>query len=203
MYLTIEHDFDCEAPELGFDVTYRAGSRYRLGTIEADPDSHFADLLHDETGEDVDDIGEDDAIDRLQTMGWTILPAYAYIHGGVALSLATFSCPWDSGQFGFIVVSPEQWRALGVSVEHRDRYIQSAFQEWAEWLAGNVYGYRITDDAGDEVDSCWGFIGTDAASSGMSCYLPPEANAVADEAFSRIGTPIPFQSEGRKRVEPC
>lgn len=38
------------------------------------------------------------------------LPIYIYSKGGVALSTEPFSCPWDSGQVGFIFVSKEKLR---------------------------------------------------------------------------------------------
>ena len=38
------------------------------------------------------------------------LPIYMYDHSGIALSTKPFSCPWDSGQVGFIFVSKEKLR---------------------------------------------------------------------------------------------
>jgi hypothetical protein len=37
-------------------------------------------------------------------------PVYMYDHGGVALSVDKFHCPWDSGQVGFIFVSKSKLR---------------------------------------------------------------------------------------------
>lgn len=39
---------------------------------------------------------------------YIILPLYAYIHSGIALSLHPFSCPWDSGQAGYILVNKDK-----------------------------------------------------------------------------------------------
>ena len=36
-----------------------------------------------------------------------ILPVYMYDHGNIALSNTPFSCPWDSGQVGFIYATKE------------------------------------------------------------------------------------------------
>ena len=38
------------------------------------------------------------------------LPVYAYDHSGIALSCTPFSCRWDSGQVGYIVVTRDQLR---------------------------------------------------------------------------------------------
>ena len=37
----------------------------------------------------------------------TILPLYAYEHGMITVSTGRFSCPWDSGQVGFVVSTKE------------------------------------------------------------------------------------------------
>lgn len=38
-----------------------------------------------------------------------ILPIYAYEHGGITLSTGSFSCPWDSGQVGWIYATKERF----------------------------------------------------------------------------------------------
>ena len=39
-----------------------------------------------------------------------ILPLYLYDHSGITISTGMFSCPWDSGQIGFIYVSKQKVR---------------------------------------------------------------------------------------------
>lgn len=36
---------------------------------------------------------------------------------------------------------------------------ESVLQEWTHYIDGEVYGYIITDKEGNDVESCWGFIG--------------------------------------------
>src|SRR6056297_3490365 len=36
--------------------------------------------------------------------GDVILPLYMYDHSGITISLTPFSCPWDSGQIGFVQI---------------------------------------------------------------------------------------------------
>jgi len=36
--------------------------------------------------------------------GDIVLPLYMYDHSGITISLSPFSCPWDSGQVGFVQV---------------------------------------------------------------------------------------------------
>jgi hypothetical protein len=94
------------------------------------------------------------------------LPVYAYIHSGVVLSTGPFTCPWDSGQCGIIYVSKykvrEDWKVKRISPKLHATILnclQSEVQEFSDYLAGEVFGYRILDDDGAEVDSCWGFYG--------------------------------------------
>ena len=39
------------------------------------------------------------------------------------------------------------------------RYMRGEVEEYGLFLQGEVYGYRIFDPAGEEIDSCWGFYG--------------------------------------------
>ena len=38
--------------------------------------------------------------------GFFVLPLYLYDHSGITMSTGAFSCPWDSGQVGFIYCKP-------------------------------------------------------------------------------------------------
>lgn len=94
-----------------------------------------------------------------------ILPLYLCDHSGLAMNTTGFHCPWDSGQVGYIYATLEDIRAeYGVSRVSANRRMQVADhlrQEVAtyhDYLAGNVYGYVVEQD-GEEIDSCWGFIG--------------------------------------------
>ena len=94
------------------------------------------------------------------------LPIYAYIHSGIALNTVGFCCPWDSGQIGYIYVSREQIkREYGkkrVSKKLRtkiEEILKNEVEIYSQYISGEVYGYRILDLRGNEIDSCFGFIG--------------------------------------------
>lgn len=40
------------------------------------------------------------------------LPIYMYDHGGITISTKPYSCPWDSGQLGFIYTTMERVTAF-------------------------------------------------------------------------------------------
>jgi hypothetical protein len=112
------------------------------------------------------------------------LPLYLYDHGGITMSTGRFSCPWDSGQVGFIYVSKEKvrkeygWKYVTTKrAEQVARYLTGEVETYAQYLEGRVYGFiteifNPTTDKWEEGDSCWGFYGQDyegiAESSGFS-----------------------------------
>ena len=42
--------------------------------------------------------------------GAVVLPLYLYDHSGITMSTEPFSCPWDSGQVGYIFATEEKIR---------------------------------------------------------------------------------------------
>jgi hypothetical protein len=102
--------------------------------------------------------------------GYFIFPLYAYIHSGVALSVGDHNFPdarWDVSMTGFVLVK----RVKGMYTSDKAFKLAEAItEEWNQYLSGDVYGYKIYDMTGadieedDEcegefVDSCWGFYG--------------------------------------------
>lgn len=97
------------------------------------------------------------------------LPVYMYEHSGVALSTGTFSCPWDSGQVGWIFVTREkllkEYDCKRITKKVREQAIaglKSEIEEYGRYVNGECYGYVVEDeDTHEQIDSCWGFIGYD------------------------------------------
>ena len=109
-----------------------------------------------------------------------ILPLHLYDHSGITMRTGAFSCPWDSGQVGWIYITPEKikkeygWKKL-TSARRRQiqQYLEGEVETYDHYLTGSVYGYNIT--AGEDVendcdDSCWGFFGYDHEKSGLLEY---------------------------------
>lgn len=97
------------------------------------------------------------------------LPVWLYDHSGTAYCAAEsnpFLCPWDSGLFGFIYVSKAKARdefgvkritkAVRAKVIER---LQNEVAVYSSWANGEIYGFTVTNSDGEEIDSCWGFIG--------------------------------------------
>jgi hypothetical protein len=125
-----------------------------------------------------------------------ILPVYLYDHGGLAMSVGGFSCPWDSGQVGWIYVTLEdvrkEYSCKRVTKAIRDKVIRMMTQEvetYSEYLGGFVYGFIIETPDGDNVDSCWGFYGLDYAkkeATDSANYQPPIQDEAGDDADDAI-----------------
>lgn len=139
--LNIYYDENAESPRewdnLG-TITAK-NSRYNLSDIEAYKDFNRKDSIY--------------------------LPVYAYIHSGITISTSPFSCPWDSGQIGYIYVSKDKVRkefnVKKITKKIREQVIKilnSEIKVYDLYLKGEVYGYEIIED-NEVIESCWGFIG--------------------------------------------
>ena len=120
-----------------------------------------------------------------------MLPLYVYEHGGITMNTGGYSCPWDSGQAGYIYATREtilkEFSAKKLTAKLRrqvEDILRSEVKTYAQYLEGDVYGYVIykIDEPCDcdpepwnnyppcnctkhaeVVDSCWGFYGSDVA----------------------------------------
>lgn len=135
--IDIFHDFDAENPR-DFDNLGTLAIRNHCGDEEPDPDFNRNNCI------------------------W--LPVYRYEHSGIAFNTVGFSCPWDSGQTGYIYVTKakvrEEFHVTRISPHLRDRVYQILKNEveiFSLWANGETYGFDINDGE----DSCWGFYGLD------------------------------------------
>jgi len=94
--------------------------------------------------------------------GDIVLPLYMYDHSGITISLSSFSCPWDSGQVGFVQISRQKMldefgkKVFSKKMKEKGRKIaEEEVKCLDQYLRGEVYGYDIDD--GEE--TCYGFYG--------------------------------------------
>src|SRR6056297_2374601 len=95
-----------------------------------------------------------------------ILPMYMYDHSGITVNTTGFSSPWDSGQIGLIFISLKEarkaysWKKVTKARRaHLELMLRSEVSLYDSYLQGEVYGYKVLDAEGEELDSCWGFYG--------------------------------------------
>lgn len=176
---------DDEAREIALAIVksdkYGPGEyRYCLQNASSQQTIHDArrDFVYDQLRSGYHPSEAMDVIERY----YYILPLFLYDHSGLTISTGRFSCPWDSGQVGYIYVkrdvADKEIGGDGTPEQNAYRYLESEVKEYDCLLTGDVYGFihevsdaDFTDEdtdeddesLWDEVDSCWGFFnsGTD------------------------------------------
>jgi hypothetical protein len=119
-----------------------------------------------------------------------ILPLYLYQHSGVTMRTTPFGDRWDSGQVGWAYVTKSGAEKMGCVGERHDRdgkvigmwdrealeeSIRGEVKEYDDFLTGQVFGYIIRGIDGEEIDSCWGFVGD-------MDYVRAEAKSAAEHS---------------------
>ena len=97
------------------------------------------------------------------------IPVHAYEHGGITISASGRRAGWDSfdsGQLGFVYVSNsdvyKEFKVTAITQEIREKVediLRGEVETYDDYLTGQVYGYIIEDENGEQLDSCWGFLG--------------------------------------------
>lgn len=92
-----------------------------------------------------------------------VIPLYLYDHSGITMRTGPFSCPWDSGQVGWIYISRErihkEWGKGPQAWKKARACLESEVKVYDQYLTGDVYGYVIENRSGEHVDSIWGYYG--------------------------------------------
>ena len=115
-----------------------------------------------------------------------IFPLYLMDHSGLSISISPFGCPWDSGQVGFIYCTTEMAKAnfgawaelspenMGQMAKMICNCLVAEVDIYDRYLAGDVYGFILRGPPcetcggqGENIDSCWGFYGSDPLENGM------------------------------------
>jgi hypothetical protein len=93
-----------------------------------------------------------------------VVPVYMYDHSGVSLSTSPFSCPWDSGQVGFVVASADAIRGVyGVKrltrnvMEKARRYVEGAVESYSKYVNGEYVSATIQAPGEEEGEHLGGF----------------------------------------------
>jgi len=112
-----------------------------------------------------------------------ILPLYLYNHSGITMKTTPFSCPWDSGQVGWIYADKKSIRQnYGVlkvtkkTIERVKKCLLAEVDEYDHYITGEVYGFSIVEkdkdgEEGELIESCWGFYGSNWKKNGLFDHL--------------------------------
>ena len=116
----------------------------------------------------------------------SIFPLFLYDHSGITMNTSGFSCPWDSGQVGFIVAPRETvlremgWKRITKQRrEQIEKILLAEVKTYDQYLTGDVYGFVVSkvdeEDNKEHYDSCWGFYGEE--------YCMEEAESIVEYAI--------------------
>lgn len=149
-------------------------------------------------------------LNKILAAHYVVLDLYLYDHSGITMSTSPFSCPWDSGQVGFIHVSLKKafeewgredqkakgWDGLAAFTNKEDGsprtlreaatcYLEGEVETYDQYLTNSVYGYVIEDSTGDSVESCYGFFQEENPGSSKS-YVLQEARSMAKACVQHV-----------------
>lgn len=168
-----DSDFNPRVDQDNLGTIYSWHSRYALAD-KKDWNSKETFQLHKN-----DYISAKDAVGSNTTKeNVIIIPLYMYDHSGITISSTPFSCPWDSGQFGFITVKKEKLRqefgckkVTKAIIQETREILESEIKEFDHYLTGNQYSFTIEEN--DESEGYHGpFHGEDLYTNGMIGEFP-------------------------------
>lgn len=114
-----------------------------------------------------------------------LMPLYLYDHSGITMSTSPFSCPWDSGQVGWIYADRRAIEAAfsevnAETLQKAKELLESEVKLYDHYLTGDVYGYQLFE-RDTKIDSCWGFIGDIRdVQDQIKEYLPEECREIVE-----------------------
>ena len=166
----ITQDFDFDNPR-----EWAEGTKMIVFHNEVRGDKHDYDFNHYEGWDEM----EADILRKEKPA--VILPLYLYNHSGLSISTEPFSCRWDSGQIGFILMDKKTAAANVsqkiVTAKGRENAIKRLIDEvkiYDQYLNNDVYHFKVKDlKTKDEVNSCGGFYG-DTDDNGIFEHLDIE-----------------------------
>ena len=132
------------------------------------------------------------------------LPIYMLDHSGITISTAPFSCPWDSGQLGYIYctnedIEKEYGQVSPETVEKAMNLMKSEVERYDAVLRGEIFLFMTEDDDGEVIDSCGGFVGIDEmdhlkteAKQAIDCHIKTREQKREQKLKSLIENKVPY-----------
>ncbi len=118
-----------------------------------------------------------------------ILPVYLFDHSGLHISTYDLTkCPdgrWDAGQVGWVyadrdTIARKYGKCGREEMKRAGEMLVAEVEQYDRYLAGECYGFQLYE-AGEEKDSCWGFLGTlDEIRQDIAEYLPEDCRGLLE-----------------------
>ena len=127
------------------------------------------------------------------------LPLYLYDHSGLRIKVGSFQgllpqghAEFDTMKVGYIYIEKKKvLKEFGVKKWNqriRDWAIgvlESEVKTYDDYLSGNIFGFEVKDQEGEDLDSCWGFYPDHGEPGGLTNYVMKEAKAAVDHIYRR------------------
>jgi len=134
--------------------------------------------LPNELGIRNEDYGSwDEMQEALDNQYKWVYPVFMLDHSGLAFSINSFDCKFDSGQVGFIV-SDEG------TPEEAYMHATSELKTYGDYANGDVYGFSVFEDT-ELLDSCFSYFGCDHETSGLRSELKSFLMATTTEEITK------------------
>lgn len=176
-------DWDNLGTMICFHSRYDLGDKHGYNTVQDFFEDLISRYIDDEEEEgfqdDLYELSHKDIMNKYHHIideNYIILPLYLYDHSGITMNTSGFSCPWDSGQVGYIYVSNEDAKKEYNNnfKERAELYLKGEVEVYDQFIRGDVYCYSIEPkDENKNInccDSCCGFYGHDFENSGLLEY---------------------------------
>lgn len=167
-------DYDCLGVMVCSHPRYNLGDEDGFNKAVALVRQHYSESVLDEY-----DLNDPPTVLKLiiQSDAAIVLPLYLFDHSGITMKTTPFSCPWDSGQVGYIFLTKEKarkeygWKRLTKErIEKLESYLRAEVKEYDQYLIGDAWVFH-TYKNGEPMDSCGGFWGEDPTQNGMLEHL--------------------------------
>jgi hypothetical protein len=130
-----------------------------------------------------------------------VLPVYMYEHSGRVWRLGSdfrdsdYFDAWDSGIVGVMYVTKadmlKEYEAINEETKAKAaKVLQGELNMYAAWAEGDVWGFSVKDEDGDDLGSYWGFYGFDHD------YMISEAQSAINFHLAQKAKPEFFQAAG-------
>lgn len=184
----IDYDPSPESPREWDDLStiYSNSRRY-------DFDGHsIEELIEDVGGNVYDNVIPWDLIAKK----YYYRKVWMYDHSGVTVRTGESNpwgsgwTAWDSGLAGVIVVDKKQAKKEWPkdTKQRAEKWLDGEIQNLDTYVRGEIYGYVIENEDGEEVDSCWGFYDKDEAINDAKGFVDYEYEL-------RFGKPLFAEAE--------
>lgn len=163
----------------------------------------------DKSTDDFDSLDEIEAY--FEANGYVYKKMYLYDHSGWTVSSKPFGCRWDSGVAGYLYIDKKSAvRDFGGNKrltkplrEKTELFLEGMIESLDQYFTGDVWCISIEDPSGEEIESCGGFYGEDAAIDEAKALIDAdiayqEKKAIADAAKTVFANSF-FRLEGGVR----